>query len=659
MSKNMKIKAIVAVLFALCCCAFLFAACSFIQDDENGPETSIEKTESYKAYLFTYDEYLGYRRAENKEEYLSQIESNSEISAGVSSPNTLYGNCVFMIEYERSGDWGESISNYFSFTLKSAGAFSPAKINSVTIEEDHNGQALSEYAYTDEIDVVMDLPEEYQDSGMYNKDCVPYFDKYNSLPLKVPEGKETASTYIAFYFTPERAGTLYIEYKLWSEESQEYEWSEENIFITTVREEGKAVVPASVSGLSFGSVSEEEYYSGDIAENLNNAVSMEIGLVGKSYFVVDFDILAQADSSGMSSVGLGVYFSDTSWCDIIVEEAPSSNVSVLPSGKGTAVDIAFRIPDRAGAAQSRRSVISILPSGNGYCSVDIFLYSGMSEEYSEYTSLNGAQWLKADIQTTEYVADFRYEPTGDGYTIYGEAQALENRDTLVIPDFYRGLPVKAIGEGAFAGLAVRTVTLGNNIESIGKNAFADCTALEEVSVNSDTNNFISVGISAFENCTALSEVSFLMRGVGSSAFANCTSLERAKLRGDDGNYSIGAFAFSNCTALWDIDIGTGLTSVGGSAFSNCTRVTTIHLPISLRSIGMNAFEGCSNLHDLYLESSSLNETDWYLYADPQTGPREEADLVLDGAELDDSAQAALWLTTLYAEYSWVGWDRYN
>lgn len=674
---NKKIKTVIAVLCALSCCAFLFAACSFMQGDENDPEPGIEKAESYEAYLFTYDEFSDYRRARDQGEDLSQFESRPEIYAGESSSDSWYGDYVFMIEYERSGDWGESISNYFSFTLKSAGALSPVEIERVYMEEDHNGSALGAYAYTKEIDVVMDLPEEYWDSGIYSKDCVPYLEKYNSLPLRVPEGKETVSDYIAFCFTPECTGTIYIEYKLWSEESQEYEWREENIFSAAVLERGKTIVPASVSGLSFGSVSEEEYYGGDIAENLNNVASMEIGLGGKSYFVIDFDILAQADSSGMSTVGLSVYFSDTSWCDITVEEAPSSDVSVSPSGKGTAVEIAFRIPERADAAESRRSVISILPSGNGYCSVDIFVYNGMSEEYAECTSLRGAQWLKADIQTQDYVADFRYEPTGDGYMIYGEAQALKNRETLVIPDFYRGLPVKAIGEGAFAGLGVRTVTLGNNIESIGKNAFAGCTALEEVialgkndlSVGESAFKgctallkieqesliklYMSVGASSFEGCVSLRFFGFYLDGVWSRGFADCTSLVNVTLRCHTGEtYIIGSEAFINCSALRDVDLNYGLYQIGSRAFSN-TSVEELHMPDTLRIIQLGAFEGCDQLMELDMGTAE----DWYLFLGEDNGPREEADLVVKAEEWADYSWAAKSALKDFADYNWICFDR--
>ena len=49
---------------------------------------------------------------------------------------------------------------------------------------------------------------------------------------------------------------------------------------------------------------------------------------------------------------------------------------------------------------------------------------------------------------------------------------------IVIPDTYKGKPVTAIGDGAFAGVSIETVTFSNYVTSIGSKIFVGCNDLE-------------------------------------------------------------------------------------------------------------------------------------------------------------------------------------
>lgn len=69
--------------------------------------------------------------------------------------------------------------------------------------------------------------------------------------------------------------------------------------------------------------------------------------------------------------------------------------------------------------------------------------------------------------------------TGDGYSITGYTGS----DTAVtVPDWYMGLPVTAIGDGAFQGnTAITSVALPSSITRIGAAGFKGCTSLTTIS----------------------------------------------------------------------------------------------------------------------------------------------------------------------------------
>ena len=68
---------------------------------------------------------------------------------------------------------------------------------------------------------------------------------------------------------------------------------------------------------------------------------------------------------------------------------------------------------------------------------------------------------------------------GTGYIVVGKGSF--NGTSLVVPDMYEGLPVVAIGAGAFEGCtSITEAKLPKSITSVGDNAFNGCTSLEYI-----------------------------------------------------------------------------------------------------------------------------------------------------------------------------------
>lgn len=94
---------------------------------------------------------------------------------------------------------------------------------------------------------------------------------------------------------------------------------------------------------------------------------------------------------------------------------------------------------------------------------------------------------RTDVESTDAEDDsegekieglrFELNAAGDGYTVYGDGA----KGNVVIPETYNGLPVTAIGYGAFAGCSdLISITIPSSVTVIGDGSFEGCTDLETV-----------------------------------------------------------------------------------------------------------------------------------------------------------------------------------
>lgn len=167
--------------------------------------------------------------------------------------------------------------------------------------------------------------------------------------------------------------------------------------------------------------------------------------------------------------------------------------------------------------------------------------------------------------------------------------------------------VTAMGEGAFAyNGALKSVTLGNGLNSVPKAAFASAKALEEITLpatitqlgdfafyasslkNIDLTNITAIGANALA-LTKLETVT-LKDGVtvGDSAFAYVETL--ATVNNLKNVKTIGDYAFMY-TALETLEL-TNVESIGDFAFRQAA-VTEVTFGDKLTALGENPFEGCA------------------------------------------------------------------
>jgi hypothetical protein len=234
---------------------------------------------------------------------------------------------------------------------------------------------------------------------------------------------------------------------------------------------------------------------------------------------------------------------------------------------------------------------------------------------------------------------------GEGVVIKEYKGKLAN---VVIPATIQGMPVKEIGEQAFARRGVRnytrplwdgaveiiSVTIPVGVTTIRDTAFGSQQNLNSVVI---PNTVINIGAEAFRGCVALVTITIpnSVTDIGSHAFEDCTKLESFTIPNSVTSIGDRAFAgsglksitwsanitkiqaidtygqmgmFTWCKNLQNVIIPEGVTEIGDYVFRGCSALTSITLPSTIEKIGESAFSGCSALTTIVIPESVGNIT---------------------------------------------------
>ena len=181
--------------------------------------------------------------------------------------------------------------------------------------------------------------------------------------------------------------------------------------------------------------------------------------------------------------------------------------------------------------------------------------------------------------------------------------------------------VTSIGDGAFVGCSLTSVTIGKNVTSIGEWAFSDCGSLTSITI---PNSVTSIGELAFHYCDGLTsvhisdikawcEIDFNRDYSNPLLWAHHLYLNGEEIKDlviPNSVKSIGSNAFCNCSGLTSVTIPNSVTSIDYQAFSGCSGLTSVSIPNSVTSIGVNAFGGCSGLTSVTIPNSVTSIGDY-------------------------------------------------
>ena len=186
---------------------------------------------------------------------------------------------------------------------------------------------------------------------------------------------------------------------------------------------------------------------------------------------------------------------------------------------------------------------------------------------------------------------------------YSAFDSCANIKTIILSEQTNEIP-----EWAFSGAGIEEIIIPDNVESIGKAAFAYCYNLSVV-IFGENSKIVDIEEQAFYDCASIEYIDFSsahkLSHIGAYAFS-CVAEDRpSKLKSvifseDCQLTTIAGMAFYGCRNLEKIILPDKVRTIEEKAFYYCESLVKLELPTELETIGGNAFEGCKNLAEIYI-----------------------------------------------------------
>ncbi len=187
------------------------------------------------------------------------------------------------------------------------------------------------------------------------------------------------------------------------------------------------------------------------------------------------------------------------------------------------------------------------------------------------------------------------------YTIDGEAtvRVLVSGTNVSIPsETSDGIPFRAVGDCAFMGSSVESVSVAEGVKEIGVRAFYGCYVLTEASLPSTLE---ALRDECFRDCLRLTSSDLPdVRFIGFETFRECKAITKAEI--PDSVEVLHDGAFYLCRAVRTVSIGSQVTVIPPRCFGYCDSVTSIDIPSKVTGIGWSAFYSCISLETINLEN---------------------------------------------------------
>ena len=273
---------------------------------------------------------------------------------------------------------------------------------------------------------------------------------------------------------------------------------------------------------------------------------------------------------------------------------------------------------------SRNNLVSVVITNASTDAKDLTngsIFSGCTKLESitlpaNLTSING-QTFRGCTALREVIFEGESQLQSIGVQAFYECTSLAEID---LPD-----TLTTIGDEAFHGSGLTSITIPAGVNSLGRSAFKGCAALESV-VICDNSQLEIIDEAMFYQCVALESVNFgensKIGSIGTYAFGECTSLTTISI--PDSVTVVHNYAFYGDAAITNSPIGVGsqlqtignyafqgcqfpistfptnLTDIGSNAFADNKAITSLSFPEGIKRVENGAFAGCTNVTSIYI-----------------------------------------------------------
>ncbi len=143
---------------------------------------------------------------------------------------------------------------------------------------------------------------------------------------------------------------------------------------------------------------------------------------------------------------------------------------------------------------------------------------------------------------------------------------------------------------------VKKIVIEDGITEINcSSAFEPCKNATEVTLS---KNLKKLGETAFQGCNIKTlTIPGSLKVIPKNAFSYCHKLEKVVIQ--EGVISIEDDAFSNCEKLTSVEMPDSLESIGKRVFYRCSAMSSLVIPKNVKFLGEGFFLGMSSLKDIY------------------------------------------------------------
>ncbi|HEY5232924.1 MAG TPA: leucine-rich repeat domain-containing protein [Verrucomicrobiae bacterium] len=313
---------------------------------------------------------------------------------------------------------------------------------------------------------------------------------------------------------------------------------------------GDVTIPSTISGLPVTTIGDYTFYNCGSLTNVT--IPNSVTNIGDYEFYACYNLTSVTIGNGVTTIGDYAF----AYC---------GNLTSVTIGNGVTT-----IGD--GAFYQCESVASVT-IGNGVTNIgnSVFLNCRsltafiVAAQNSHYSTVNGVLFNQTQTMLVQYP---------DGLS-----------GSYSIPN-----SVTNIGNYAFSGCGLTSVTIPGSVTTIGNNAFSGCGSMTAFIVAPQNSHYSTVNGVLF-NQTQTTLVQYPGGLTGSYTIPN-------------GVTSIGDYAFSYDDNLTSVTIPGSVTAIGDYAFAGCDSLTSVTIPGSVTNIGDDAFFNCHSLTSVYFNGNA-------------------------------------------------------